>query len=55
MNPTQTLTVYMKKQEKCQTFAADAKEPISYKTMINTWLSHTIGADLMINRYQKGK
>ena len=55
MDPTKPLVLYTKKQEKCQTFAMDAKEPIFSKIMVNTRLSHATRMDLMMNAYCERK
>ena len=55
MDPNKPFAVYTKCQEKCQSFAADAKEPITKATMINTGLTHVIATWLMITAYRQWK
>jgi hypothetical protein len=49
------LTVYTRKQEKCQVFAADAGVPISNKTMITTGTKHALACSNMILAWHKWK
>jgi hypothetical protein len=49
------LAVYKRKQEKCQVFAADAKVPISDKTMITTGTKHTLACSNMMLAWHKWK
>ena len=47
--------VYTKWQEKCLSFAADAKESITKATMINMGLTHVIVTRLMTTGYCEWK
>jgi hypothetical protein len=49
------LTVYMRKQEKCQVFAANAGVPISNKTMITTGTKHALACGNMTLAWRKWK
>ena len=53
VNPTNPLTMYTKKQERCQIFTMDANEPILDKAMVNTMLLHTVKICLMMNTYHE--
>jgi hypothetical protein len=49
------LAVYMRKQEKCQVFAANASVPISDKTMITTGTKHALACSNMMLAWCKWK
>jgi hypothetical protein len=49
------LAVYMRKQEKCQVFAADAGVPISDKTMVTTGTKHALACGNMTLAWRKWK
>ena len=49
------LTVYIKKQEQCQLFAADAKIPISTETMVHTRVKHAISTGMFNDAYKQWK
>ena len=49
--PNKALVMYTKSQEKCQTFATDAKELISNKMMAITRLSYAIRTGLMTHAF----
>ena len=51
MDPNKPFVVYTKWQEECQSFIADAKEPITEATMINMGLTHIIATGLMTMAY----
>ena len=55
MDPNKPFVVYTNWQEKCQSFAADANEPITEATMINTGLMHVIATGLMTTAYREWK
>ena len=47
INPGLPFAVYIRKQEKCQIFAANASVPISDATMVTTGCKHTIASGNM--------
>jgi hypothetical protein len=47
------LAIYTRKQEKCQVFAADARVPISNKTMVTTGTKHTLACGNMTLAWRK--
>ncbi len=49
------LAVYMRKQEKCQVFAANTRVPISDKTMVTTGTKHTLACGNMTLAWRKWK
>jgi hypothetical protein len=49
------LVVYMRKQEKCQVFAANASVPISDKTMITTGTKHALACGNMTLAWREWK
>ena len=55
MDPYKLFAVYTKQQEKCQSFAADPKEPITEATMTNMGLTHIIATGLMTAAYHEWK
>ena len=54
MDPNKPFVVYTKRQDQCQSFAANAKEPITEVTMINTGLAHVIATGLMTTAIVNG-
>jgi hypothetical protein len=55
INSSLPLAIYMKKQEKCQVFAANVGVPISNKTMITTATKHALACGNMTLAWHKGK
>jgi hypothetical protein len=49
------LAIYTRKQEKCQVFAANARVPISDKTMITTGTKHSIVCSIMMLAWREWK
>jgi hypothetical protein len=49
------LAIYTRKQEKCQVFAADARVPISNKTMVTTGTKHALACSNMMLAWHKWK
>jgi hypothetical protein len=47
INPNLTLAIYMRKQEKCQTFAQDTGVPISVEVMVMTGTKHAVNCGNM--------
>ena len=51
MVPFKLLAVYTKKQECCQTFAADASNPISMADMVQVGVTHAMATRVMHDAY----
>jgi hypothetical protein len=47
IDPNLPLAIYMRKQEKCQTFAQDAGVPISKEMMVTTGTKHALNCENM--------
>jgi hypothetical protein len=55
INPNLPLTIYMRKQEKCQSFAQDAGVPISKEMMVMTGTKHALNFRNMTLAWQEWK
>jgi hypothetical protein len=55
IDPNLPLAIYMRKQEKCQTFAQDAGVPISKKMMVTTGTKHALSCGNMTFAWQEWK
>jgi hypothetical protein len=55
INPNIPLTIYMCKQEKCQTFAQDADVLISEEMMVTTGTKHALNCEKMMLAWQEWK
>jgi hypothetical protein len=53
INPNFPLAIYMRKQEKCQTFAQDAGVPISKEMMVMTGTKHALNSGNMMLALQE--
>ena len=55
MDINKLLVVYIKKQEQCQSFAADVKIPISTETMVHTGVKHALAIGRLNDAYKEWK